>query len=751
MLVRLADLNARCPRRILTFWLLVTLAALPLALRAGEVMTADIGTIPGSQADSVRRLIEANFSGQDPYQLFLVVDAEGRDLSDPEVLRPYLALRDKVAALPEVAHLTDFTQPSRLPLRDEAGRYGVALIGLELDELEAAKAVAATVRALVAAERSASPMAPAMYLTGIAAIVKDIEDFTHRDTRRAELLGLPLSLVILLVAFGAVVAAALPGIVGVLAIVLALAVLYLVGQVMPLSIFAQSVVTMLGLATGIDYALLIVSRFREELTARPVAEAVRVTTLTAGRAVAFSGLVVMIALSALLVPPLPFINSMGLGGMVVLLFSFSLSISFTPALLALLGPRVNWLKVTRGTPGQRSRAFWRRWAERVLRRPGLWALAATLVLLLFSAPVLRMELGFAGASGLGPRSEARLALDGLRAVGMVGALQPLDLVLDFGERGFFHPTSQRELATLSRAAAELSHVSEVISATQVALSPLLLRGYYATLETAMASPLADLVEATVSRDGRYALVRVYPAEGTTPAQGQALADALATLPTTLGLGAQAVLGGDYLGQLEWSRAVYGSFPVTIALIFAATFVLLGIAFRSLLIPLKSIVLNLLTVGAAFGLLTLIFQDGVLAALVGLPAGLGLIETTIPLLVFAVTFGLSMDYEVFLVSRIEEGHRRGLPDREAVVHALTATGGVITSAALIMGVVFAVFVGSSVVQMKAIGFGLAVAVLLDASLVRMMIVPSVMLLAGRWNWWLPRPLSRWLKGIRIAHD
>jgi RND superfamily putative drug exporter len=277
----------------------------------------------------------------------------------------------------------------------------------------------------------------------------------------------------------------------------------------------------------------------------------------------------------------------------------------------------------------------------------------------------------------------------------------------------------------------------------------LLRGYYATLETARASPLAELVRATVSENGRYALLRVYPSGETSPREGERLARELGALLAAQELSGR--IGGEYQGQLEWTGALYGKFPQTVALVFLATFVLLGLAFKSVVIPLKSILLNTLTVGAAYGLLTLVFQDGFLIQYTGLQGALRMVETTTPILIFAVIFGLSMDYEVFLVSRIYEGHRRGMSDREAVVYALSTTGGVITSAALIMGVVFSVFIWAGVVNMQTIGFGLAVAVVLDATVVRMMLVPSFVVLAGRLNWWLPGPLRRALKDVTIAHD
>jgi RND superfamily putative drug exporter len=217
------------------------------------------------------------------------------------------------------------------------------------------------------------------------------------------------------------------------------------------------------------------------------------------------------------------------------------------------------------------------------------------------------------------------------------------------------------------------------------------------------------------------------------------------------LGLTARIGGDFIYEHETTKALYGQFPLALGLVYLATFIVLGLAFRSLLIPIKAIVLNTLTVGAAFGVLTLIFQYGLGATLFGLAGGLGFVDTAVPLFIFALVFGLSMDYEVFLVARIHEAHERGYDDKAAVISALTSTGGVISSAAAVMIAVFLPFVFSEVVLIKTLGLGLAVAIFLDATVVRLTLVPAVMALAGRWNWWLPKPFARLAERVNLSHD
>jgi RND superfamily putative drug exporter len=559
--------------------------------------------------------------------------------------------------------------------------------------------------------------------------------------------------VVLLVAFGALVASGLPLVVAVTSITLSFAALFFLGQWVEFAVYSQSIVTMLGLATGIDYALLMVNRFREELHKHgDVNVAVVTTTATAGKAVTFSGVTVMIALSALLVPPLGLIQSIGIGSITVLLISVLVSLTALPATLTLLGERVNWGKLTRRELGRRSRPFWHKVAQHVMRRSWLWAVGGSLLLLALSLPALTLEVGDTGPRGLSEGTDTRQVHSGLRALGLEGILRSYDVLIDFGARpgGFYHPSSVAEVSRLSRSTAELHGVERVVSPTTVEGVPgLLLRQYYVSAEVAMESPLQEVVSATVSEDGRFALMRVLPVVSSTPSQGGTLELELHSLLHDLGVSAK--IGGDYIGEAEWTRSLYSSFPLAVGLVYLATLITLGLAFRSIVIPIKSIILNTLTVSAAYGVITLIFQHGWGLALVGLSENLHFVDSSAPIFIFAIVFGLSMDYEVFLVTRIYEGHKQGMNDRDAITHALTTTGGVITSAATIMIVVFSMFLLSEVVLIKTLGLGLAVAIFLDATLVRLALVPAVMKMAGKWNWWLPWPVAGLAKRIRLGHD
>ncbi len=750
MFSRLAAFIVRFPHLILLGWAALLLAALPFAGRVGDVLTSDVGLPPNSEGSAVRATILREFAGSN-YQVILVARAPqgeqpGGQSDYSSLFRQALT---EIARLPFVNEVLDSSAQSTLPLPQlTRSASSAALITLTSRDQPEVEAASNRIRALLPEfERDGLEL----ILTGNIPVEQEVSAISARDSQRAEIFGLPISLLVLAVAFGALVAATLPLGVALVSVVLSLAVLYGLGHLFTMATFAQIVVTMLGLATGIDYALLMVNRFREELTRRESArEAARATVMTAGRAITFSGLTVLIALAALLVPPLSFVRSIGVASIVVMLFSVLVSLTVLPAALCLLGKHVNAVPLTRLIPGRRSRAFWERQSKRVTARPLLFTVLGVGVLVALALPLLRIEVAFSSVRGLTAQTDTRKAQAVLEELGLDSLLRSFDVLVDFGERGFYHPSSVRSASRFTRAATELPNVAQALTPTTTGDVPsLFISGYYATQETARESPLADLVANTVSADGRYALLRIFPDSVITPSASASLERALRQLAEDEEMDVQ--IGGTPVIEREWSSTLYSSFPLAVGLVYLITFVLLGLAFRSLVIPLKSIILNTLTVAAAFGVITAVFQFGWGAGLFNLPGGLGFVESSVPIFIFAIVFGLSMDYEVFLVSRVVENHQAGQSDRDAVVNAVAATGGVITSAALIMGVVFAVFLFSHVVLIKTLALGLTLAVLLDATLVRLVLVPAAMMLAGRWNWWLPGPIARLARRVHIGHD
>ncbi len=745
MLKRIASFSSHYPKTVLFLWFCLFIVSLPLSLQVGSILSNDAGLAPNSQAHQVAAIITQDFVQQANYELIITAEALDSNLSAEELGTNLQVLAEAIRNLPKIRDVQTNREQPLIPTFDDSDN---SLMLIELGTTERDDILTVT-EDIVSLLPDSGPLQ--FFLTGWPAIELELQAISARDALRAEVIGLSISLVVLVLVFGAVVAALLPILVAIMTIVLSLAMLFLVGQLGPIANFATTIISLLGLATGIDYALLMVNRYREELAAGfdPKTAAARTTT-TAGKAVSVSGLTVLIALAALLIPPLEYIRSMGVSSIITMFFSVSISITVLPAIFTLLGHNINRLQISRKPPGTRSRQFWRNRARSVLKRPLIWTVTGIAVLLVLSLPALSMQVDFSGIRGLTEQTSATQAQAVLDDLQVSQYQRSIDLLVDFGERGFYHPASVRAISQLNRSASGIQDVEQVLSPMAAGNLPsLLLYQYYLTPESALNSPLEPLVNATVAQDGRYVLTRVFPTAYVSPAVIEGI---LHELRQTVNDQHLTVLwAGSHVTDHEWTQALYSSFPLAVLLVYLATFILLGLAFKSILIPLKSILLNTLVVAAAFGIITLVFQHGWLAPLFGISEGFGFVEAAVPIFIFAVVFGLSMDYEVFLVSRIYEAHERGLSDREAVTHALSVTGNVISSAALIMIIVFSMFIFSHVVLIKTLSLGLTIAVFLDATLVRSVLVPAVMDLAGRWNWWLPRPVARIAKRINFGHD
>lgn len=736
---RLGQLLVRRPRLVAGAWIVVLLLSIPLAGRVGSVLDAQPALGPDSEPVQVSAIEAERFPGGDIGTTLLL-------LRDPVGVETWPSARDEaltdIRSLPGVASVVGLRDLG-LPAGDE--RSSLAQITFDAPDLEGASSTIDAIRAF------AATLAPIeLALAGGAATGRELQELSERDARRGEAFGLPISLLVLLVAFGAVVASVVPLLVAAASITVTLAVMFLVGQAVPFAAYAQTIVTMLGLATGIDYALLMVNRFREELRAgRAPDDAAIVTTATAGKAMVMSGLTVVLALTALLVPPLPFIRSVGLATLITLLVTIGVALTALPPLLALLGSGVDRLRITRRPPGTRTRRFWRRRAEAIMRAPYRWMAPALLALLALAAPTLGMRIEDPGVRGLAPGTESRTVVDALERDGLGGLPTSVTVLVDTGDAGFFGARTPRAISTFVRELEALPDVGQVVSPFSAPGVPrLLLFQYYVDATLARSSDVARLAATTVGSDDRWVRLRVIPTGDLSLAAASDLNQAVQAAAHAADLPVR--VGGATAFESVWTRALYGAFPWALAIVVFATFVLLGLGFRSLLIPLKAILLNALTVAAAYGAVTVVFQWGFGAGLLGLDGAIGFVDTSVPLFVFAMVFGLSMDYEVFLVSRIYENHVAGMDDERAVIEALASTGNVITSAAAVMLTVFSVFLFSDVVLIKMLGLALFVAVALDATVVRAMLVPAVMRLAGRANWWMPRPLARLAERIDLTH-
>ena len=549
-------------------------------------------------------------------------------------------------------------------------------------------------------------------VAGQAASSHDSNATAKSDLQTGESIGIPVALIVLLVVFGTVMSALLPIGLALVAIVVALAVTALIGQAYPLSFFVTNMITMMGLAVGIDYVLFIVSRYREELARGSSAEAaIAVASRTASRAVLFSGMTVVVALVGLLIVPTTIFLSLAAGAILVVMAAVAAALTLLPASLVLLGDRIETGRVGRLMPAAMRRSsgggFWPRAIGGVMRHPVVSLVVVGGLLIAAALPYTGMRTGASGVMSLPASAHSRQAYETMRSEFPVGALAPARIPL---------------LGSPQSAANRI----QIASIRQgIAGDP-------------MFGPLS--IEPGATSRGAVLDVPIN-ADPTSAAATNAISKlrGLTTLP----------VGGDAAQNLDYFTISSDYQPVVFALVLALSFLVLLIAFRSVVIPAVAIVMNLLSVGAAYGLLTLVAQDGHGAGLLGFQR-VPVIEAWIPLFLFAVLFGLSMDYHVFLTSRIRERYLVTGDTQRAVTEGITSSARLITGAALIMVAVFAGFASGQLVMFQQMGFGVAVAILIDATLVRTVLVPATMSLLGRWNWYLPSFLD-WMPHVRAEGE
>jgi RND superfamily putative drug exporter len=571
-------------------------------------------------------------------------------------------------------------------------------------------------------------------LTGETPLNYDIRKASADDVQHAETLVIPATLVLLLVAFGSLVAALIPVAVGQLAIATALAIAGFLALRWHLSILVQNLSTMLGLGLGIDYALLMVSRFREAIAVEPDGlKAAAIAARQAGHTLVISASTVAIGFLALLTVPISEVRSIGVAGFLVAGMSVVLASTLVPALLGILGTRINagrlpFLASLDANRAARTGNRWRRWGKVIVAHPWVAILVAGVPLLVLASQAMRLDTSVPRGDWLPPAAESVRALHTLEQMDRAGIVYSLRVMLELPNDSIAQTDSGwNALDRFSKQLASDPRTGRVISITTMAGSD----------RSALGSLTRETRRTFLSREGKEALLEVLPAPGVSlndqvkwvrelRKEGAA---ALTGIPgATLRIGGIPALTADY------QTIVRDRFASVMALVVVGTLIALIAGFRSLFAAVKAIALNLLSVAASFGVLVLVFQDGHGVRFFGVPEGTGSIFPIVPIVAFAIVFGLSMDYEVFLVARVLEARRAGLSEEEAIPEGLARTAGLITSAAAIMIVVFAAFTFGSFLVVKMLGFTLAVAVLIDATLVRIVIGPALLRVAGDWNWW-----------------
>ncbi len=748
----------RFRRPVAILAVILAVASLALASRTADSLSSGGWLDVDSESAAVAERLDREFgTGRSSVIALFRSDAPDADAASPAFQAAIGESLTTLAADDRVSGIVGFAETGDRRFISEAGDAAYVVIELDMTD-EASVEVVEELRAAI------TPPAGYGYgLTGYGPITLDSAEQSEEDLVRAETVSLPIAAIVLIVVFASVVAAGMPLLVAGLAIPSSLALIYLVAQTVEMSIFVLNIATMLGLALAIDYSLFIVSRFREELRrGRSVGEAVERTVATSGKAVAFSGIAVAIGLSGLLLFEAPAIRSIGISGSLVVLCSVLFALTFLPAVLGMLGHRVNALSLggllgrfrpmaddAGLTPARTSR--WERVAHAVMRRPILVLVPTLAVLLIAGAPFTRLEQGVPGAEIYPAGVESRDAYVALQEEFAPGETTPIIVLADVpGD-----PTDAATIAAVTDFAAAIDDLPGIDRvegpftitdpASGAALPPDQVAQLYALPEDQRPPGLAALLDRYV-QGSTIRLDAISPMSPSLPAATDMIPVIRAIDPgdgITTQVGGSAATGHDFLTS-QGERA-----PWAVALTLIASAVILFLLFGSVVIPIKAVIMTLLSISASFGALVWIFQDGNLSGILGFESP-GFTIAGNPIIMFSVLFGQSMDYEVLLLSRFQEAYRRTGDNTGSVAEGLSKTAGVISGAALIMVTVFAAFALAEVITIKSIGVGMAIAVLVDATIIRVLLVPATMRLMGRWNWWAPGPLGRAADRLGFSH-
>jgi uncharacterized membrane protein YdfJ with MMPL/SSD domain len=714
-MVRLAGFLGRRRRWVLAAWVTVVAVALPIASHQTDHLTGGGFDVPGTQSKAVSDSLEKDFSDKTGGIAVLLQAEEGagRAARVAAVGR----VRHAVAGLDKVTLPPATARQAELALQ----RTGTAMLALR-SEKSSDRQIDSAAELREDLDPGTAVNGVTTYLAGQPTIWAGMQELSKKDLSKAEAGGFPIVAIILLVVFGSLAAAVLPLVLGFVSVMVTGALIYFISQQIETSVFVTNMASMIGIGVAIDYSLFILARYREERARGRDPEAARAEALsTSGLAVAFSGLAVIVSLAGLWMVDNQALRSMALGAMTVVAVSILTAVTLLPALIAMLGDRVlpggivaKVLGVFRRRGERPDReAFWVRWTTRVMARPWVAVIGVSAVLLTLAIPLLSIETGTQAIKQFPKDSDVRIGNE-LASKQLGGGTDPVQMVATFDSAGQAHE---------DRAA--IAGFARKIDST---------RGVSAVTPPAFSGP-SVLIQATPSApsesDATIALVERLR-DDVVPAT------ALASL-------ASVDVGGETARSQDARAQVSGSMWKIILFVLALSYLVLMVMLRSLLLPLKAVLMNLLSIGAAFGVLVAIFQWGWFDSLLGFE-NQGALDTINVPLIFAIVFGLSMDYEVFLMSRIREHYLEHGDNERAVAEGLSTSARTISSAALIMTSVFAVFVLTGVPSIKELGLGCAVAIALDATLVRLILVPAAMKLLGGWNWWMPSWLDRALPDL-----
>jgi RND superfamily putative drug exporter len=750
---------------ILSAWAVIVVASGIAYRPLSNALVAPDYSATGSESAEVSNLLSSDFTAAGGEQDVVVFDSSSLTIRDAAYIRTVNRVLSKVQQARGVAAVLGPTDPGARGQVSKNGHAAVASVGLSGDDRQRSD-YATDLQDTIAAATATGPVKA--YLTGYSPSANDVTDVENSDVERAESIGLPVAFIVLLLALGAVVAGLVPLITALISLTATFGAVAFIVLAMGFSAdaFLLSIVTMIGVGVSIDYSLFIISRYREELArgrreGRPdaVAHAVGLAMTTSGRTIAFSGILVVISLASLCIVQSPLFREIAVGAVLVVACTLITAWTMLPALLAALGDRVNrWALPKRFQPAedvetseQARQSGWARWARTVLAHPWI-AIPAAALLVLFALPTFGLkvgiDLGLAAISDT-PSGKGQVILADSFSP---GALSPIQILASHEGSG---QLSAKDLATIDRFTKAVARdprvdsvfsISTLLRKTEGQVSPQALQ---ALKKVPKAKTILDQT-VNVGNGSDRTIITVVSKASPDSSEAEDLVNQIrdTTVPKYTGAaGPQMLVGGETAQFVDLGNESLGKLPFVLAIVLTLSFFYLLVIFRSVLIPAKAVVMNLLATAAAFGLTTWVFSDGHLENLFGFTS-VGFVQVYLPIFVFALLFGLSMDYEVFLIRRIQEEWLKTHDNEDAIAAGIAHTARPIVAAAAIMAAVFGCYIVADVLELKEFGFSLAMAVILDATLVRLLLVPAIMKFAGPANWWLPKSIDRHLPRVQL---
>ncbi len=734
-------------------WLFITVVASFGAIRIDSVLQGEGSYVKKSESYEQNELLKKDFPKQYTKNVIVTFKSKNMVVEDPNYQLAINQVKDIVKNNDDVGDVYDYKLDQSFISKDRKTTF--LLIGL-LDKSveissEAANKIANKIR------QNKFPDDIEYHITGSQIIVSDMTKISETDSAKAEKRILPIAIIILILVFGALVSALLPVIISIMSIIITLGCLYLIGQYFELTIFSKAITSMMGLGVGLDYCLFMVSRFREEMEkgTEPKKAAV-LATVTAGKAVCYSGLAVSIGMAALLIPDLALTRSVGFSGLLVVLIAILLSLTFLPVLFSYLGDRINspkkLHKLFKYTSGAKD--FWLNWSKTVMKYPYVFLISGLSILLFISSFTFQMKLWNSTVLLMPKELDSREGFITMLEIDPSRKFSPIGVSFETKDgSSIYERKNLQEIYNFTKEISKIPEIDRILGIVNPSTGTTIeaYESLYASALSLQAFGIGTQTNPFVSQDTTKTLVwALHEDSQVEVADWYAVKTMREMRDKFNSKNIKIMIGGGGSINIDFQKAVYEYFPLIIVLIIVATYIIMFSLLGSIILPIKAILMNLISVTASYGWVVLVFQYGFTAKILGIETVPGALLIITPLILFCIIFGLSMDYEIFMMSRIKEEYDKTQDTDYAVSTGLQRSGSIITSAALIMIIVFSAFSFSKVILVQEMGLGLSTAIFIDATIIRIMLVPSILKILDKWSWWLPKFLKNRVKVVKLDH-